>query len=103
MQDLDEQRAVVARAVGAVAVEGPYEVAVSAEDAAGAIEGLAERLRDWIAESASRSDRRDLVQSQGSHGNEHGHHAETAVDGFTAECRKVLHPAESKRPKRRRR
>ena len=31
MQDLDEQRATVARAVGAVAVEGPYSELVQSQ------------------------------------------------------------------------
>jgi hypothetical protein len=51
-QDLDDKRVILARAVGAVAVDGPYTVASSAEAAAYAIEELAGRLRDWVTSVA---------------------------------------------------
>lgn len=105
IQDLDDQRATVARAVGAVAVEGPYEVAAGAEAAAYAVEELAGRLRDWVASVAGGEDRGQLVQSQGRFGRDDQREAEQAVAGFAAECRKVLHPAEVEgfpwRPRRR--
>lgn len=102
MQDIDEQRGVVARAVGAVAVEGPYSVARSAEMAAYAVEGLAARLRDWVAVVAAGRDRGELVQSQGRFGREDQRHVEGLVSDFTAECRRVLHPAEVEQPRHRR-
>ena len=49
MQDLDDQRAIVARAVCAVVVEGPLAVAAGAQGAAEAVEHIAGRLRDWVA------------------------------------------------------
>jgi len=97
-QNLDEQRAAVARAVGAVAVEGPYAVAHSAEYAAYAIEVLAGRLRDWVASVVGGQDREELVQSQMRYGREDQRQVQQDVDDFTAECRKVLHPAEGGRP-----
>lgn len=97
-QNLDEQRAAVARAVGAVAVEGPYAVAHSAEYAAYAIEVLAGRLRDWVASVGGSQDRGELVQSQMRYGREDQRQVQQDVDDFTAECRKVLHPAEGGRP-----
>lgn len=97
-QNLDEQRAVVARAVGAVAVEGPYAVAQSAECAAYAIEVLAGRLRDWVASVVGGQDREELVQSQMRYSREDQRQVQQDVDDFTAECRKVLHPAEGGRP-----
>jgi hypothetical protein len=106
MQELDDQRATVARAVGAVAVEGPYAVATSAEYAAHAIEHLAGRLRDWVASVAGGEDRRELVQSQGQFARDDELQVAEAVATFTGECRKVLHPAEVEgfpwRPRRRR-
>lgn len=53
MENLDAKREAVARAVGAVAVEGPDAVAHSAELAAYAIEHLAGRLRDWSLPSSA--------------------------------------------------
>ena len=97
MQDLDDQRAPVARAVGAVAVEGPYAVASSAQGAAYAIEELAGRLRDWVASVAGGDDREELVRSQGRFGRDDQREVVQMVDDFTAECRKVLHPAEVER------
>jgi hypothetical protein len=102
MQDIDEQRSAVARTVGAVAVEGPYSVAHSAEIAAYAVEALAARLRDWVAVVAAGRDRGELVQSQGRYGREDQHDVEGLVSDVTAECRTVLHPAEIERPRRRR-
>ena len=64
LQHLDEQRDGVARAVGAVAVEGPNAVAHSAEYAAHDTEELAGRLRDWLASIVGGEDREALVQSQ---------------------------------------
>lgn len=104
MQDLDDQRAIVARAVGAVVVEGPYEVAVGAEASMNAVEELAGRLRDWVASVAGGRDRGELVQSQVGFGRGNQREAEQAIGGFAAACRKVLHPAEVERfPWRRRR
>ena len=97
LQNLDEQRAAVARAVGAVAVEGPYAVAQSAEYAGFAIEVLAGRLRDWVAYVVGGRAREELVQSQMRYGREDQSQVQQMVDDFTAECRKVLHPAESQR------
>ena len=102
LQNLDEQRDGVARAVGAVAVEGPDAVADSAEYAAVVIEALAGRLRDWVASVVSGEDREELVQSQLRYGRDDQLTVQQQVDGFTAECRKVLHPAESRRPTSRR-
>ena len=104
MQELDGQRDAVARAVGAVAVEGPYSVMSSAEVAASAIEALASRLRDWVATVAARRDERsELVRSQGQYGREDERYVAELVDGFTEACRKVLHPAEIDRSRFRRR
>jgi len=102
LQNLDEQRDNVARAVGAVAVEGPDAVADSAEYAAAVIDGLAGRLRDWLAAVVSGENRAELVQSQLTYGLDDEHEMQQQVDDFTAECRKVLHPAESGRPTSRR-
>ena len=98
LPNLDKQRDGVARAVGAVAVEGPYAVARNAEDAAYAIEALAGRLRNWVADIAGGRDREDLVQSQMRYAREDQSTMQQGVDDFTAECRKVLHPAEADRP-----
>jgi hypothetical protein len=102
LQNLDEQRDGVARAVGAVAVEGPDAVANSAEYAARAVEQLAGRLRDWLASIVGGENREVLIQSQLRYGRHDQLTVEEDVDHFTAECRKVLHPAESGRPARRR-
>ena len=102
LQNLDEQRAAVAETVGAVAVEGPYAVAQSAEDAAYAIEVLAGRLRDWVADVVGGRDREELVQSQIRYAREDQSEMQKDVDHFTAECRKILHPAESGRRARKR-
>jgi hypothetical protein len=90
------------RAVGGVAVEDPDAVAHSAEYAAYAIEVLVRRLRDWVASVVSGEDREELVRSQMRYGRDDQRTVQQQVDDFTAECRKVLHPAESGRPRRRR-
>jgi hypothetical protein len=97
MADLDDQRAIVARAVGAVVVEGPIAVAAGAEYAAQAIEQLAGRLRSWVASVADGEDRLELARDQGEFAHEDERLAAEMVDAFTAECRKVLHPAEVER------
>jgi len=102
LRNLDEQRDGVARAVGAVAVEGPDAVAQSAEYAARAIEVLAGRLRDWVASVVGGADREELVRSQMRYARDDQREVQHEVDDFTGECRKVLHPAESGRPRRRR-
>jgi hypothetical protein len=108
IRDLDNQRGVVAGMVGAVVVEGPYAVADGAQGAAGAVEHLVGRLRDWVGAVAGGEDRQQLVLSQGRYGHDDEREVDQAIDGFAAECRKVLHPAEPERfplwgrPKRRR-
>jgi hypothetical protein len=97
LQQVDALRDVAARAVGAVAVEGPYAVAQSAGYAARAIEVLATRLRDWVTSVDDGRDRNELVQSQMRYGREDQLQVQRDVDDFTAECRKVLHPTESER------
>jgi hypothetical protein len=103
LQNLDAQRDGVARAVGAAAVEGPDTVANSAEFAAAALEELAARLRDWVASVASGRDREELVRSQLPFALADVRQMQQQVGDFTAECRKVLHPDESRRSTRRRR
>lgn len=94
LRKLDEQRDGVARAVGAAVVEGPYQVAVSADGGGFAVEVLAGRLRDWVAAVAAGEDREELVRSQLRYGREDQHEVQRSVDDFAAECRKVLHPKE---------
>lgn len=103
LQSLDEQRDGVARAIGAVAVEGPERVAGSAEYAGHCIEQLASRLRDWLASIASGEDRETLIRSQLRYARDDQLIVGEDVDRFTAACRDVLHPAESRRPIRKRR
>jgi hypothetical protein len=100
LRKLDDQRDGVARAVGAVVVEGPLEVALSAEFAATAVEELAGRLRDWFASVASGEDRDALVQSQIRYARNDQQEIAQEVDTFAQECRRVLHPAEIKSRKR---
>ncbi len=102
LQDVDEQRAIVARAVGAVAIEGPHNVAHRAQIASQAIELLSGRLRDWVVIVAGGRDRNELLQSQLQFALRDQSDAEQMLDGFTAGCRKVLRPAESDWPARRR-
>jgi hypothetical protein len=83
-----------------VVVEGPYEVAHSAEFAARAIEILSARLRDWAAEVADGRDREDLLRSQLEFALRDQRDVEQLVDRFAEGCRKVLRPAESDRPGR---
>lgn len=90
---LEEQRDGVARAVGAVAVEGPDDVALSAEFAARAIEVLAGRLRGWVTVIAAGESREALVRSQLGYARDDERIVGQAVDDFTAECRKVLQGA----------
>ena len=99
-QDIDALRAGVARAVGAVVVEGPYEVAHRAEFAARAIEMLSGRVRDWAAEVADGRDREELLRSQLEFALRDQREVEQMVDTFTEGCRKVLRPVESNRPRR---
>jgi hypothetical protein len=96
LRNLDEQRESVARAVGAVTVEGPDPVAYRAEEAAEAIEELTDRLRDRVASVVGGSHREDLVRSQMQDGREDQGLMQSYFDDFTAECRKLLHPAESR-------
>src|SRR6185437_10533910 len=96
MQKLDEQRDGVARAVGAVAVEGPEEVSFSAENAADSVEELAGRLRDWLASVAGGRDRAALIQSQLRYARDDQRTVGEGVDRFTARCREVLHPSEGR-------
>jgi len=103
LENLDGQRDGVARAVGAVAVEGPEEVAYSAQSAAHSIEELTGRLRDWLASIAGGEDRETLIRSQLPYARDDQQIVGADVDRFTAACREVLHPAESRRPRRRRR
>jgi hypothetical protein len=95
LQNLDEQRDGVARAVGAVAVEDPYAVAYSAQIAARAVQAPAGRLRNWVASVAGGRDREQLVDSQMRYGLDHQREVHQRVEDFAAECRKVLHPDES--------
>jgi hypothetical protein len=67
------------------------------------VEELAGRLRDWVASVAGGDDREELVRSQGRFGRDDQREAEQMIDGFAADCRKVLHPAEVERRPRRRR
>ncbi|WP_371517620.1 hypothetical protein [Kitasatospora sp. NBC_01300] len=101
LQDLEEQRGAVARAVGAVVVEGPYDVTHTAESAAQHVEVLVGRLRDWVA-IASREAGIEGVQGQWRFGREDQGLVQQAVDRYSAECRRALHPSESDRPLRRR-
>jgi hypothetical protein len=103
LQNLDEHRDDVARAVGAVAIEGPERVADTAEYAAQSIEQLVGRLRDWFASVAGGEDREALIRSQLRYALDDQHTVGEDVGRFTAACREVLHPAESRQPKRRRR
>lgn len=104
MNDLDEQRDAVARAVGSVAVEGPDSVAHRAEVAASALEEQASRLRDWLATvTAGRDERSELVRDQRQYAREDQREVAGLIDSFTVACRKVLHPAEIDRPRVRRR
>ena len=103
IQDLDDQRAIVARAVGAVVVEGPYTVANSAEYAAGNVEELVGRLRDWVSSVADGQDRKELYLDQGRYGRDDQREVGQMIDRFAENCRKVLHPAEVERWPRRRR
>ncbi|MEW2302158.1 hypothetical protein AB0958_19630 [Streptomyces sp. NPDC006655] len=102
LQEVEGQRDAVARAVGAVAVEGPYDVANDAEYAAKAIELLSGRIRDWAAEVADGRDRDELLQSQLQFAHRDQADMEQMLDTFTAGCRKVLRPTERDRPTRRR-
>ncbi|MFI1168531.1 hypothetical protein ACH4UM_34375 [Streptomyces sp. NPDC020801] len=63
LREVDEQRDPVARAVGAVAIEGPSDVTSRAEFAAKAIELLSGRIRDWTADVAGGRDRDELLRS----------------------------------------
>lgn len=105
LQSLDEQRAAVARAVGAVAVEGPSMVALAAEQAAGGIGVMVGRMRDWAAAVDGGRDREELVSSQFQFGRENEDIVRQQVETFSVACRKVLHPAEPgfliPRPRRR--
>jgi hypothetical protein len=103
LHNLDAQRDGVARAVGAVAVEGPEGVAATAEYAAQSIEHLVGRLRDWLASIASAEDRETLIRSQLRYARDDQRTGSEDVDRLTSACRKVLHPAENPQPKRRRR
>jgi len=64
LQDAEEQRSIVARAVGAVAVEGPDDLAQSALLASRSIELLSERLRDWYVAVVGGRASDELLQSQ---------------------------------------
>ncbi|MFI6620613.1 hypothetical protein [Streptomyces sp. NPDC050528] len=101
LQEVDEQRDPVARAVGAVTIEGPYHVAHGAASAAKAIGLLSGRIRDWAAEVAGGRDRDELLGSQLQFALRDQGDAEEMLDAFTAGCRKVLRPTESDRPTRR--
>lgn len=101
LQEVDEQRDSVARAVGAVTIEGPYRVAHDAGLAAKAIELLSGRIRDWATEVAGGRDRDELLGSQLQFALRDQGDVEEMFDTFTAGCRKVLRPTESDRPTRR--
>lgn len=101
LQEVEGQRDAIARAVGAVAIEGPHGVAHDAEHAAKAIEFLSGRIRDWAAEVAGGRDRDELLQSQLQFAHRDQADMEQMLDTFTAGCRKVLRPAE-REPTRRR-
>jgi hypothetical protein len=101
LQNLDEQRDGVAGAVGAVAVEGPERVADRAEYAAHSIEDLTGRLRDWLMSIAGGEDRETLIRSQLHYARDDQRTVGADVDRFAAACRDVLHPAESRPPRRR--
>ncbi|MHA4820144.1 hypothetical protein ACXZ65_38000 [Streptomyces aculeolatus] len=100
LREVDEQRDAVARAVGAVAVEGPYQVVHAAEWAAKAVEQLSCRLRDWNTDVAGGRDRNGLLQSQLRYALQDLLDVERMVDGFTEGCRRVLRPSEQDRPTR---
>ncbi|WP_413755094.1 hypothetical protein [Streptomyces sp. MMBL 11-3] len=103
IEDIAEQRAVVARAVGAVMVEGPDDVAHRGETAARAIEMLSGRLRDWAFEVGDGRDREELLRSQLQFALRDQSEVEQFVDVFTARCRKALRPADSEGTRRGRR
>ncbi|MFM9625110.1 hypothetical protein ACKI14_45220 [Streptomyces turgidiscabies] len=98
LQEVEGQRDAVARAVGAVAIEGPYNVANAAEHAAKDIEFLSGRIRDWAAEVADGRDRDELLRTQLQYALRDQADMEQMLDNFTARCRKVLRPAERDRP-----
>ncbi|GHB71312.1 hypothetical protein GCM10010331_68980 [Streptomyces xanthochromogenes] len=98
LQVVDEQRDAVARAIGAVAVEGPYDVAHRAESAAKAIEILSGRLRDWTSDVAGGRNRNDLLASQSRYAVRDQADVEEMLDNFTVGCRKVLRPTEREWP-----
>ncbi|MEV0906304.1 hypothetical protein [Streptomyces hokutonensis] len=101
LQEVDEQRDSVARAVGAVTIKGPYRVAHDAGLAAKAIELLSGRIRDWAGEVSGGRDRDELLGSQLQFAFRDQGDMEEMLDTFTAGCRKVLRPSESDRPARR--
>jgi hypothetical protein len=101
LQEVDEQRDAVARGVGAVAIEGPYDVAHDAETAAKAVELLSARLRDWTAEVVGGRDRDELLRSQLWYAHEDQGDMMRTVGHFTAGCRRILRPTERDRPTRR--
>jgi ABC-type histidine transport system ATPase subunit len=103
LQELDEQRATVARAVGAVIIEGPYTVAHNAESAAIGVEEVAGRLRAWISDVARGREHMALVQDQMQYARRDQYEMQAVIERFADECRKVLHPTEIDRPTRRRR
>jgi hypothetical protein len=100
LQEVDGQRDAVARALGAIAIEGPYDVAHDAQLAAKAIELLSGRIRDWVAEVAGGRDRDALLQSQLQFAFRDQGDMEQMLDNFAAGCRRVLRPTERDRPTR---
>jgi hypothetical protein len=103
LEKLDLQGDSVARAVGVVAVEGPSVVADRAENAAYATEELAGRLRDWLTSITGGDDREELIHSQRPFARDDQRTMQRDIDSFTEECRRVLHPGETRRQMRRRR
>ncbi|MFI8932384.1 hypothetical protein ACIG3E_32570 [Streptomyces sp. NPDC053474] len=94
VRDTDDQRATVARAVAAVAVEGPDEAAHRASIASKTVEHLCTRLRDWAAAVAVGRSVDELLHSQLTFAQRDQAEVEDAVDDFTRVCRTVLHPAD---------
>lgn len=97
LAEIEALRADVARAVGAVMVEGPEGVARKAHLGGQAVEELARLYRGWAAEVAEGRTLRQLITAELDYANEEELEAARWVDEFAEECRKVLHPDEKDR------
>ena len=92
LAETESLRSDAARAVGAVMIEGPEDVARNAERASDAIEHAADRYKSWITQVAGGRLLTELCADQMQYAGQDQADIEHWIDGYAELCRRALHP-----------